>query len=215
MAFFGYGLDKRFAGNRFTDFYQLHKAGQPLDRKVNLHKGINWVVWRDSLPALESEGTVPGSSSAENGSPESLSALGEDIGPLPVGRLAGSFIVADSPPWEDLKEYDLVLAVMDPLPSRIYAGAAMYQALKEAAGEGMEILWVVNRDNEAVDHGTLGRFLRLKHFFSVPLIQETCFYESQYGCKLPVEVLLPGGKEKEALEALARNVVTRLGLAGR
>ena len=211
QVYFSAGLDRRFRERQFTDFFQLYMEGKPLDRNVNLHKGVNWVVWRQSA------GTEPGEAAKGVG----LMKFGENIGRtgaelesgmdagctgkvesgrrkagLDVRCLAGTCVVADSPAIDDLMTYDLIVAVIDPLPSRIFAGAATYEKLQDMAMSGAPVLWVVNRDSAAVNHGELRRFLRLKDFVSIPLMDEKVFYESEYTCRLPAELLLAGRGKK-------------------
>ena len=208
-GFFGAGLDLRFRVNRFTDFFRIYMQGQPLPPRVNLHKGINWIVWRSVANTGETAATDDVMKIAENDAPQpSLLAF-------PLEELAGEWIVADNPPLEMLHRFDMVIGVIDPLPSRVFAGTETYEHLRDLCSSGMHILWVVNCDNTEVNHGELRRFLRLKEYHSIPLTDQAVFYRAQYESCLPVEIFAAYSLNKistpyttckvyEALDSLAR-----------
>lgn len=187
-AFFTASLDQRFRGKRFTDFFGLyreHGAGKqnhetaafsPFSSRINLHKGINWVVRR----------AKSGPACTQN-KPEQI-----DLTAFPLDEIAGNWILADSPPLETLQQYDLVVGVINPLPAQVYAGAETFEILRDSEDSGVPVLWVVNQDNMDVNHGELRRFLRLKEYETVPLAGPETFFRAQYTCRLPIE-LLEGG----------------------
>ena len=175
-GFFSAGLDLRFRGNRFTDFFQIYLQGRPLPPLVNLHKGINWAVWRTAAGSAETP--------AEDGAMHLVD--------FPLDDLSGKWIIADDPPLEMLHRFDLVIGVIDPLPSRIFAGMETYEALRDMAAGGTHILWILNGDNPEVNHGELRRFLRLADVRTIPLADPAVFYRAQYASCLPVELLAAG-----------------------
>ena len=200
-GFFSAGLDLRFRGNRFTDFFRIYLQGRPLPPLVNFHKGINWVVWRTAA-----------------GSDETAAAAADaHIADFPLDDLSGKWIIADDPPLEMLHRFDLVIGVIDPLPSRVFAGTQTYEALRDLGTGGAHILWILNGDNPEVNHGELRRFLRLKDFRTIPLADPAVFYRAQYASCLPVELLAAGSRHGAgdsgsrhavyaALEAIAEEV---------
>ena len=175
-GFFSAGLDLRFRGNRFTDFFQIYLQGRPLPPLVNLHKGIHWAVWRTAAGSAETP--------AEDGAMHLVD--------FPLDDLSGKWIIADDPPLEMLHRFDLVIGVIDPLPSRIFAGMETYEALRDMAAGGTHILWILNGDNPEVNHGELRRFLRLADVRTIPLADPAVFYRAQYASCLPVELLAAG-----------------------
>lgn len=209
MVFFGAGLDQRFRGNRFADFFQLYQAGSwPSGHQfsdsaashrspVNLHKGINWVVWRHWAQNQEAS-----AAEAEIGTCNS----GRDWTRFPLEDLPGNFVIVDSPPVDTLHRYDLVIGVIDPLPAAVYAGAEHYELLRDQAISGLPLIWAVNRDNDQVNHGALKRFLKLKEYFSVPLLKQQLFYRAQYTCRLPVELM--EDEERKPLEMIAEHMIS-------
>lgn len=175
-GFFSAGLDLRFRRNRFTDFFQIYLQGRPLPPLVNLHKGINWAVWRTAAGSAETP--------AEDGAMHLID--------FPLDDLSGKWIIADDPPLEMLHRFDLVIGVIDPLPSRVFAGMETYEALRDMAAGGTHILWIMNGDNPEVNHGELRRFLRLADVRTIPLADPAVFYRAQYASCLPVELLAAG-----------------------
>ena len=175
-GFFSAGLDLRFRRNRFTDFFQIYLQGRPLPPLVNLHKGINWAVWRTAAGSAETP--------AEDGAMHLID--------FPLDDLSGKWIIADDPPLEMLHRFDLVIGVIDPLPSRVFAGMETYEALRDMAAGGTHILWIMNGDNPEVNHGELRRFLRLADVRIIPLADPAVFYRAQYASCLPVELLAAG-----------------------
>ncbi len=155
------GLDKRFRNKRFTDFFSLYQNQESIGNYLNLHKGIIWAVNMQGL----------------------------DCEDFPVGDLAGQCVIADSPNMNSLHRYDVILGVIDPLPGKIFAGAYKYGELAERQKSGLRVIWIVNKDNTMVNHGELKRFLGLKEYISIPLIPAQVIYQSQYQCKLPIEIL--------------------------
>lgn len=225
-GFFAAGLDLRFRGNRFTDFFEIYMQGKPLPPRVNLHKGINWVVWRtpansnidgvhlgmvssgaaftgtpsagvasadEVSPSTDFAGAASADAVFNDAGPARAASAGADLAGFPLDQLAGQWIVADSPPLEMLQRYDLVIGVIDPLPSRIFAGAETYEYLRDAQSSGLPLLWVVNCDNAEVNHSELKRFLRLPAHCSLPLLNPALLYRAQYACRLPAELLAAGG----------------------
>lgn len=187
-GFFSAGLDLRFRGNRFTDFFRIYRQGRPLPPLVNLHKGINWVVWRTSAAFDETAAADADAHLSETDASLAFSPQ-PALADFPLEDLAGAWIVADHPPLEMLHRFDLVIGVIDPLPSRVFAGTETYEALRDLGTGGMHILWILNGDNPEVNHGELRRFLRLKEFQTIPLADPAVFYRAQYASSLPVELL--------------------------
>jgi len=174
LVYYAAGLDQRFRGQN---------VWKDRNRSLNLHRGINWKVWK-----------APGDSCRE---------------PAPNPDAAeGRWIVADSPPLESLHCYDLVIGVINPLPAAVFAGAETYEILRDLEVSGLSVLWVVNQDNPSVNHGELTRFLKLKDYMALPLVDGELFFQAQYTCRLPAELMK--GEAKEKLEELAERVRSRI-----
>ncbi len=184
QAYFIAGLDQRFRRRRFTDFFALAAAGEPLAGRINLHRGVNWVVWPPQAPLAGYEG---------------MALTQEHLAELPA-----SWIVADRPPLSDLRGYDLVIAIIDPAPAALYAGAETFEILRNTEDEGQRTIWIVNHDDMAVNHADMRRFLRLRPEISIPALPAARFYEAAYADRLTVELFSEA--EREPLEQLAAAV---------
>ena len=88
-------------------------------------------------------------------------------------------------------EADLVICVVDPLPSRIRSGLQQLEALRDNQirfGKRFSpllnlpspVLWVLNKDNPQVGHRELERSLNIKFDFAVPLLPPEIFYKAEY-----------------------------------
>ena len=121
--------------------------------------------------------------------------------------MPGRYIIADSPPLETLQQYDLVIAVIDPIPSAVYAGSSVYETLRDMETCGLPVLWVFIKDNPGVNHQSLKHFLQLREYFAVPAVSVETFCRAQYSGLLPMEVLRDEEKNLEAaLKKLAGQI---------
>ena len=111
--------------------------------------------------------------------------------PQGIGRIPGRYMIVDNPRPESLLEADLVICVVDPLPSRIRSGLQQLEALRENKirfGKRFSpllnlpspILWVLNKDNPQISHRELERSLNIKFDFAVPLLSPEIFYKAEY-----------------------------------
>lgn len=100
-------------------------------------------------------------------------------------------MIVDNPRPESLLEADLVICVVDPLPSRIRSGLQQLEALRENKirfGKRFSpllnlpspVLWVLNKDNPQISHRELERSLNIKFDFAVPLLSPEIFYKAEY-----------------------------------
>ncbi len=111
--------------------------------------------------------------------------------PQGIGRIPGRYMIVDNPRPESLLEADLVICVVDPLPSRIRSGLQQLEALRDNQirfGKRFSpllnlpspVLWVLNKDNPQVGHRELERSLNIKFDFAVPLLSPEIFYKAEY-----------------------------------
>ena len=113
-------------------------------------------------------------------------------------------MIADSPPLDTLGRYDLTVAVIDPLPASVYAGAETYEIVRDMETSGLPVLWIVNRDNREVNHSGMKRFLKLREYASLPLLDAGLIYRAQNTCCLPAELM--DGEAFQAAANLAERV---------
>ena len=103
------------------------------------------------------------------------------------------YIVTDSP--ERPEDVDLLICVLDPLPSKLKEGAPRFAALKNM---NVPQLWLINRDNPGVNHRQLERFLEIRPDFSQEALPYESICRAEYNCEKSGEVLKLSGIEKLA-----------------
>jgi len=108
-----------------------------------------------------------------------------------IGRIPGRYMIVDNPRPESLWEADLVICVVDPLPSRLRSEIRQLEALRDnqiCFGRRFSpllnlpspVLWVLNKDNPQAGHRELERSLNIKFDFAVPLLSLEIFYKAEY-----------------------------------
>ena len=192
---------------KFTDYFALEKEGLPAGSRRNLYANVNWAV-RVPLGAAPLEAVPFGNPALET------SALSETCSeskrharfrtPRPaasepcmlaatqgIGRIPGRYMIVDNPRPESLWEADLVICVVDPLPSRIRSGMQQLEALRDnrvrfgrrfspLLNLPTSLLWVLNKDTPQARHRELERSLNIKFDFAVPLLPPEIFYKAEY-----------------------------------
>jgi len=116
--------------------------------------------------------------------------------------LPGKHIIIDSP--QNIDDMDLIVCVVDPLPSRIMAGLETFRRIKEQTL--VPVIWVMNRSSSAVSRREVETFLRTKFTHAIPLIPAEIFYKAEFSCTQPL--LKPGmAGAGEAFTALAGEIL--------
>ena len=109
-------------------------------------------------------------------------AEAEDI--MDFTTIKGKYLILDNPKmW---RHTDLLIGVIDPLPSRILAGLDTFEALKDEEKMGLQagkrVLWVLNKNNPLADRAETERFLKLKFDFAVSMAPPELFYGAEFAC---------------------------------
>lgn len=196
------GLDKSPLARRYTDFLTLYLEGKELPKAANLHWGINWAVWPEWTvwPEWAVSGKTEAGTETENGN---------HLTDFPLDKLPGKYIFADNPPIDlRLQKYDLVVAVVDPMPAEMYAGAAAYEKLTDMEASGLHVLWVLNKDNEEVNHEAVKHFLKRREWNYLPLVDGKTLYKAQYKGKLAIDEM--SEEEAEPFYKLAEEIQRKL-----
>ena len=143
--------------------------------------------------------------------------------------MRGRYIIVGEPEIERLAESSIVICIVDPLPSRVQSGAELASAIKEnriKAGRKLSpllnlptpVLWVINKDNEKVNHRLLERFLGVTFDFRLPLLDARLFYAAEYSQQsITDELAAAAGKGDKAatefineLDRLAKKILASL-----
>ena len=196
---------------KFTDYFVLEKEALPAGSRRNLYANVNWAVraplgaapleaaasesrWEARFHAPFSEASTDTQQGAPLRQPRSRRAASEPCmlaATQGIGRIPGRYMIVDNPRPESLWEADLVICVVDPLPSRIRSGLQQLEALRKnkirfgrrfspLLNLPTSVLWVLNKDNPLVGHRELERSLQIKFDFAVPLLSPEIFYKAEY-----------------------------------
>jgi len=177
MLFDSLGMDKRFAGRDFFEFYSAVSEGRPIRGKVNIDEGISWALITNSdlkkCVSLTREEKI-----------HLINNTSCDILVCDINCNTSDSNNADQ--WEALvNEMDLIIFVIDPMPSRLLAGFSLLNRAKALEEKGKKIVWVINKFNDGINKKECLEYLRIKIFGTIPLVQQEKFYTSEYNCRLP------------------------------
>lgn len=146
LPFYELSLDKHINKKRLVDFSELKSLGKPTDNRVNLYDNVNWAV-------------------------RLTDSLGEQavLSEVEPHDIAGRYILWDSGTRNGCREKscsepDLILCVIDTLPSKVLAAAENIEELKARYHD--KIRWVFNR-SEAKTITEAEKFLGIKGDFSI------------------------------------------------
>jgi len=172
------GIDKRFAGRNFKDLFQLNLMGETTRGITNIDDGINWILHKPKVKM------------AGNNKIQELNAVRNSDNLRIINNAAGDIIICDfeihSQMMELLSDMDVLIVVIDPMPSSLLAGFQMLAYCKSLEEKGRRIFWVVNKDNGGINKRELHQFLKLKELYYIPLIKGDELYSAEYNCLLPV-----------------------------
>ena len=189
----------------------------------------------DGVSYLESE-TCPDNLKTTAGGrvpSDYMTPLSSALPPLPERprweEVRGRYIIVGEPEIERLAESSIVICIVDPLPSRVQSGAELASAIKEnriKVGRKLSpllnlptpVLWVINKDNEKVNHRLLERFLGVTFDFRLPLLDARLFYAAEYSQQsITDELAAAAGKGDKAaaefideLDRLAKKILASL-----
>lgn len=178
ITFDSIGIDRRFAGRSFTDLFKLAEQGGITRGITNIDEGINWILHTPSIPGASKIG-------------EESNRVNEPLENLRVLNSApGDVIICDfeihPEMLELLTDMDVLIVVIDPIPSAMIAGYETLGFCKALAVGGKRIIWVVNKDNGGVNKRELIQFIRLKDIIFIPYISAEELYNAEYNCLLPI-----------------------------
>lgn len=157
--FYEISLDKHIPKRRFADFYKLKSCGEKTDNRANIFANVNWAV-RGPCESGNRQ-------SDENVCPSGASdILPEDV--------AGKYII-----WDDkngMERADLILAVIDPLPSKVMASYEKIEEIRNYAEH--KVKWLFNGGRKS-DVKAAEKFLDIKADFVLPTEPAEKLYEAQ------------------------------------
>lgn len=165
------GMEQRFNSREFNSFFLEVKEHKYIKNLKNSDAGINWAV---RTPKDREQDIL-------------LTPLEEA---RILNNICGDWIICDLGSRfnrESMEDMDVLIGVIDPLPSKLLATQASYLQMRAEEFGGRRLIWVINKYNSGVNNKLLRRSLKLKNPITLPLIPEEWFYVAQYHCRLPFE----------------------------
>jgi len=153
-------------------------------KRTNIYHKVNWAV---------SGQLHPGAGGHET----------EEVAEVPDCLIfIGKYIIVDSP--QNTEDMDIIVCVVDTLPSRIMAGLETFRRIKEQ--QMVPVIWVMNKASSAAVRREVETFLRLRFTHSIPLVEAEAFYRAEFRCTQPVFEHGMAGTD-EAFRRLAEEIL--------
>ncbi len=157
-------LHREFRKKKVYDIYGANLKGESIADKLNIYKKVNWII------------KIPDSVS---GLKERNMCNFEYHTKLNYEEINGKYLIIDEP--KNPEDMDILIGVIDPLPSKIGAGIDKFKQIKKIMGEKRERgIWLLNKNNLFVNRKWLENFLDIKIDKVQNLIPQELFYEEEY-----------------------------------
>ena len=195
LLYDGLAMDRRFRSRTFYDTYRILKAEGSIRGVRNMDENINWLLM------------------THDAARQGLYLTGPEKLRL-IGGVSEDALVCDIDDREDLEtllhEFDLIIAVIDPMPSKILSSGRLITQIKgiKAEGRGPAVCWVINKFNKGVSRRRLAEHLKIRDAVRVPLIRSDWFYTAEYNCRIPYRQREICEKIKKPLEEIINHHIT-------
>lgn len=163
-------LDKRLGKEEIVSVYKAVKDMGAAPGRVNVADGISWRV-------ITGEDADEGVNLTEG---ETLRLVNTAEGDVKIFDICA----------EDrfdccLMDMDMIVAVIDPLPSRMMRQGGRIRMLKRMKAAGNRVVWVVNRMNTGVSRRQIQGFLREEQILFAGEAPAEKIYTAEFRCTLP------------------------------
>jgi hypothetical protein len=188
------GIERRFLGREFYSYFKALHDEEKIRGKTNFDEGINWVLRtpKDAHIAL---------------SPHKMLRLISNIaGEVIICDLSGVKIQDDAEDLmtELLKEMDALIAVIDPMPSRMIRGYPHYHLIRRLPGK---VIYVINKYNRGINNREMNGFLKVRNPVIIPFVAPEALYEAEYNCSLAYSNSVVKKIIKEPIRELLKRVI--------
>jgi len=181
------GFDKRFKSRKFESVYSEVISGSNIKGKTNFDDKINWALITPEDIKNEIKVT-----------PIDMIRL--------INNVSGDTIVCDIARCQHAEDYlldmDVIVCVIDPIPSAMIAGFPFLKEIKRIEYRGKKIVWVINKFNSGINKRDMHSFLKLKDYYKIPALEAEDFYSAEYNCKVPYEMSNIRDKMKDTIEKI-------------
>ncbi|MDD2484122.1 MAG: hypothetical protein PHQ50_03690 [Eubacteriales bacterium] len=182
------GMDKRFAGKDYFSFTKAAFSEQSLRGKRNEYLGVHWIL------------VPPEDRQIELSYEQKLRIVANAVGDPVYYRFSG---VPQEQAIKLLWEMDLVLLVIDPLPSKLLPA---YHFLCELRKVDIPICYIINKWNVGVDRRELLQYLQIKEPFYIPAVPQEFVYGAEYACRPLIDMPSAQAVIKESIEKISQEI---------
>lgn len=173
--FDSYGMDKRFAGRSYVQFYNSVSQNKSIRGLQNMDEGINWML------------RSPDEQNIKLTFEQKLRLINHSRGDAILCDFSGNQDY-DSQLSQLLLSMDQIIAVIDPMPSKMLAGHHLLCSIKDMEqnirGAGT-VIYIINKFNEGVNRRQMLSYLRIRKPVILPLVRADLIYTAEYNCKIP------------------------------
>ena len=188
LLFVAAAIDKRFYGREFTDFYGEIAAGRTIRNRRNVEMGVNWRL----MTPTDVDGKVTLDEAQKT---RFMSGTGDDVCIFDIEPGSGY--------EEFLVDMDVIVAVVDPLPSRMTADTEAFRKLLAMEGSGnFKFIWLVSGVNSGVSKRQVRNFIRSNEISWVDRVPDEVIYRNEYRCRFQWE--------DEAVKTIFSDVFTKV-----
>ncbi len=189
-------MDQRFARREFCDVYERIHASEPLrfaatgagwgkqkEKLLNTEEGISWI-----LPTGQSSrADAIGHNGMDLAQTDLTEAQQARLLTIPRGEVCVFDFEADNQWNQTLMDMDVIIVVVDPLPSKMIHSKERFKFLKKLELAGCIVVWVVNYVNRGINLRQVKAYLKTNQIIRVPTFQAELIYECEYACRFPWE----------------------------
>lgn len=168
--FDSYGMDKRFAGRSYFQFYATLKQNKSIRGKKNMDEGVNWLL------------RSPDEQKIKLTFEQNLRLVNHGKGDLILCDFSGNQVLNR----QLLLNMDRIIAVIDPMPSKMLEGHHLLCCIKDMEQNGeAAVIYVINKFNIGVNRRQMLNYLNIKKPVMIPLVKSEPIYTAEYNCKIP------------------------------
>jgi len=188
------GMDVRFSGRQFFSYHQALDQNMKIRARDNFDEGINWAL------------RCPGEDHIRLGASKMLRLIDNIRGEVVLCDFSGVDLPSqtDTLTAEMLRDMDGLIAVADPLPSRLLGS---YPQFLELSTISKEIVYVINKDNRGVKRKEVNRMLKLEKPIYLPFIEPEEIYRAEYSCGIAYGNAAVKRQMKDPVREILRRVM--------
>lgn len=174
------GIDKRFIARQFDSLTEAFEK-KKLRNLKNIDEGVNWCL---QIPGH------PGDEEHKFSVLEKMQIINSVPGDLTLCDLTLSIddgYDTDKDNENLLSNFDLLVLVIDPLPSKLLAAFSRLELLKKLEISGLPVIYLINKYNSGINARELKEYIKSKKVIEVPALEYKTIYRAEYSCKTLID----------------------------